>query len=153
MVVLLNTDNFNTLLHYMIKQFLKKGCIQRSVPKGVLNKEEEPRCHPSPRERWRCRRGRQADRRRGRWRSSERRRTRTAPSPIAHWISPHGQPEPVSKTDPNRTVGRPTGHLIVHKWPSLDDLTDRYLIPSCKTPSDVDAGLPSCPLRDQFSTW
>lgn len=31
-------------------------------------------------------------------------------------------------------------------------LTDTYLTAPCKTPSDVDAGLPSCPLCDQFST-
>lgn len=35
-------------------------------------------------------------------------------------------------------------------WTSVT--TDRYLTASCKTPSDVDAGLPSCPLADQFST-
>lgn len=68
----------------------------------------------------------------------------------------HCAPRTCSKIEPQptQTVGQGGPDTVLCTsdpyWTSVT--TDRYLTASCKTPSDVDAGLPSCPDGDQFST-
>lgn len=121
------------------------------------NKEEEPRCHPSPSgSSERSAAGRRVGRAAGAAAVASdaapgphHRRPRTEPSA-------HCPPRTCSKIEPQPTQavgqGGPDTVLCTSDpyWTSVT--TDRYLTASCKTPSDVDAGLPSCTLGDQFST-